>query len=161
MLNGKQVGDVIGYDDKTGVIYWDIPYQEGKLEVIGIDKDNQEICKYALQSSGRPYAMTAQTDLARISKNRGLAQIGVHIVDEKGIPVMISEDEVTCTIDGPVVLKGLEASNNTDMENYNDIVQHVYHGRLLAYIQATGKKGVVKLNFSAPWLKDARDCLNF
>lgn len=155
MLNGKQVGEVINYDDKTGIIYWDIPYQEGKLEVIGMDKDNLEICKYVLQTSGRPYAITAQTDLARISKNRGLAQVVVQIVDEKGIPVMISEDEVTCTIDGPAVLKGLEASNNTDMGNYSDNVQRVYHGRLLAYIQATGKNGVIKLNFSAPWLKDA------
>ena len=155
MLNGKQVGDVISYDDKTGVIYWDIPYQEGKLEVIGMDKDNLEICKYALQSSGRPYAVNAQTDLNRISKNQGMAQVVVQIIDEKGIPVMISEDEVTCNIDGPAVLKGLEASNNTDMGNYTDNVQRVYHGRLIAYIQATGKEGTVKLSFSAPWLKGA------
>jgi beta-galactosidase/beta-glucuronidase len=155
MLNGKQVGDVKSYDDKTGIIFWDIPYQEGKLEVIGLDKENQEITKYALQTSGRPYALTAQADLARISKNRGLAQIIVKVVDEKGIPVMISEDEVTCTIDGPAVLKGLEASNNTDMGNYNDNVQRVFHGRLIAYIQSTGQDGVIKITFSAPWLKEA------
>ena len=155
MLNGQQVGDVLNYDDKTGIIYWDIPYQEGKLEVVGMDKDNHELCRYALQTSGRPFALTAQTDLDRISNNLGLAQIVVQVVDEKGVPVMISEDEVTCTIDGPAQLKGLEASNNTDMGNYSDNVQRVYHGRLLAYIQATGKKGVIRLNFSAPWLKDA------
>ena len=155
-LNGKQVGEVLSYDDNTGIIYWDIPYQEGQLEVVGLNKDNQESCKYSLQTSGRPYALTAQSDVPRISKDGGTSQVVVQVVDEKGLPVMLSDDEVTCSIEGPAVLKGLEASNNTDMGNYADNVQRVYHGRLLAYIQATGKEGTIKLKFSAPWLKDAR-----
>lgn len=154
LLNGKQVGEIKNYDDNTGIIYWDIPYLEGKLEVIGLDKDEKTTCKYALQSSGRPFALTAQSDLSSISKNRGLAHVIVQVVDEKGIPVILSEDEVTCTIDGPATLLGLEASNNTDMGNYNDNVQHVYHGRLLAYVQSTGKPGKVNLTFTAPWLKE-------
>jgi len=42
------------------------------------------------------------------------------------------------------------------MGDYKDNVQRVYHGRLLAYIQATGKEGKVNLTFTAPWLKDAK-----
>lgn len=160
MLNGKQVGEVKNYDDNTGIVYWDIPYQEGKLEVLGLDKEEKVICNYALQSSGRPFALTTQSDLSSISKNRGVAQVVVQVVDEKGIPVILSEDEVTCTIDGPATLLGLEASNNTDMGNYNDNVQRVYHGRLLAYVQSTGKPGKVNLTFTAPWLKEAKVTVN-
>jgi hypothetical protein len=156
ILNGKQIGEVKNYDDNTGILNWDIPYQEGKLEVIGLDKDNKAISNYALQSSGRPFALTAQSDLSSISKNRGLAQVVVQVVDEKGIPVMVSEDEVTCTIDGSAKLLGLEASNNADMGDYTDNVQRVYHGRLLAYIQSTGKIGTVNLTFTAPWLKEIK-----
>ena len=160
MLNGKQVGEVKNQDDSTGIIYWDIPYQEGKLEVIGLDKDEKAICNYALQSSGRPSALTAQSDVTSVSKNRGLAQVVVQVVDEKGIPVMISEDEVTCKIEGPVTLLGLEASNNSDMGDYTDNMQRVYHGRLLAYVQATGKTGTVTLTFIAPWLKETKVTIN-
>jgi len=156
MLNDSQIGEIKEYDDKTGIIYWDIPYREGRLEVVGMDKDNREICSYALQSSGRPFAITAKSDLAVIPKDRGLAHIVVQVVDEKGIPVMISDDEITCTVEGPAVLKGLEASNNTDMGNYSDNVQRVYHGRLLAYVQSAGKKGTISLTFSAPWLKETK-----
>ena len=156
MLNGKQVGEVKNYDDNTGIIYWDIPYQEGKLEVLGLDKDEKTTCNYLLQSSGRPYAITAQSDLSSISKNRGVAQVVVQVVDEKGIPVVLSEDEVTCTIDGPAMILGLEASNNTDMGDYSDNKQRVYHGRLLAYVQSTGKPGKVNLTFTAPWLKETK-----
>lgn len=160
MLNGKQVGEVKNLDDNTGILYWDIPYQEGKLEVIGLDKDEKATCNYALQSSGRPYALTAQSDLLSMNKNRGLAHAVVQVVDEKGIPVLLSDDEVTCTIDGPATLIGLEASNNSDMGNYSDNVQRVYHGRLLAYVQSTGKAGKVNLTFTAPWLKETKVTVN-
>lgn len=154
MLNGNQVGEIKGLDDHTGVIYWDIPFQSGKLEVVGFDKTDQQICSYAIQSSARPTAITAQSDLVSIKKDRGVAQVVVQVVDEKGVPVMISEDEVTCTIDGPAKLLGLEASNNSDMGSYTDHVQRVYHGRLIAYIQSTGNSGKINLKFSAPWLKE-------
>lgn len=155
-LNGKQEGEVKNYDDKTGVIFWDIPYKEGKLEVIGLDKDNKETCNFAIQTFDRPYALTAQSDLLSLRKNNGVAQVDVRVVDEKGIPVIISEDEVTCTIDGPATLLGLESSNNSDMGNYKDNVQRVFNGRLLAYIQATGKEGKIKIKFTAPWLKETQ-----
>jgi hypothetical protein len=138
------------------VIYWDVPYEEGKLEVVGMDKDHHQTCQYLIQSSGRPYFLSALSDLKSIKKDKGLAQIVVQVVDKDGIPVMISEDEITCTIEGPAKLLGMEASNNTDMGDYTDNVQRVYHGRLIAYIQATGKEGKINIKFSAPWLKDGK-----
>ena len=41
------------------------------------------------------------------------------------------------------------------MGDYTDNVQRVYHGRLIAYVQATGSEGNVNLKFTAPWLKEA------
>jgi beta-galactosidase/beta-glucuronidase len=156
MLNGKQAGETKKQDDKTGVIFWDIPFEEGKLEVVGFDLNSQEECRYTIQSSGRPFAITAKSDCDQIVKNQGLAHVVIQIVDEKGIPVMISEDEITCTVNGPANLLGLEASNNTDMGDYSDNRQRVFHGRLLAYIQASGETGQINLTFSAPWLKEAK-----
>ena len=156
LLNGKPVGEVKGLDDNSGVIYWDIPFQSGKLEVIGLDNTGKEICNYSIQSSARPFEITAKSDLTTIKKDRGVAQVVVQVIDEKGHPVMLSEDEVTCTIEGPAKLLGLEASNNSDMGSYSDNVQRVYHGRLIAYIQSTGTSGKINLKFAAPWLKDGK-----
>ncbi len=156
ILNGNEVADAKGLDDNSGVIYWDIPFQSGKLKVVGLDKDGKEICNYSIQSSARPFEITANSDLNTIKKDRGVAQVVVQVVDEKGVPVMISEDEVTCTIEGPAKLLGLEASNNSDMGSYSDNVQRVYHGRLIAYIQSTGTSGKINLKFAAPWLKDGK-----
>jgi beta-galactosidase len=155
MLNGKQIGETKGLNDTTGIIHWDIPFQNGMLEVVGMDNANNQTCNYSIQSSGRPYALSAVSDLSSIKKEKGLAQVTVQVVDENGIPVILSEDELRCTIDGPAKLLGLEASNNSDMGNYSDNVQRVYHGQLIAYIQATGNTGKITVKFTAPWLKGA------
>jgi hypothetical protein len=152
ILNGKVVGEMKDYDDNTGIIFWDIPYQPGKLEAIGYD-GNGISCRYDIQTSGRPYAITATVENLTLCRNRDLAQIIVQIVDENGIPVMLSDDEITCKIEGPARLLGLESSNNSDMGNYRDNVQRTFHGRTLAYIQTTGEAGDLSVTFIAPWLK--------
>ncbi|MCU6167613.1 DUF4982 domain-containing protein, partial [Enterobacter roggenkampii] len=126
-LNGKEVGQTKDYDDNTGIIYWDIPYQAGKLEVIGMDKNGNETARYAIQSSGQPYALTIVQSEKEICKDKGLAQIVVQVVDENGVPVMLSDNEVTCRIIGPAKLLGLEASNNEDMSDYTDNRHRVFH----------------------------------
>ncbi len=152
-LNGKPVGEVKDYNDNTGIIYWDIPYASGKLEVIGLDKAGKEASRYALQSSKQPYALKIVSADTNISKERGLAEVVLQVVDEDGVPVMISDNEVTCRVAGAGHLLGLEASNNSDMGDYTDNVQRVFQGHLLAYIQATGKGGEINVMFTSPWLK--------
>jgi hypothetical protein len=39
------------------------------------------------------------------------------------------------------------------MGDYTDNKQRVFHGRLIAYVQATGTEGTATVRFSAPWLK--------
>ncbi|MDR0394291.1 MAG: DUF4982 domain-containing protein [Tannerella sp.] len=154
-LNGQLVGETKPYDDKTGIIHWDIPFQPGKLEVIGLDQTGKETARYAVRTSSRPYAIRVEKSVAEISENGGLACITLQVVDEKGVPVMISDDEITCTIQGPARLLGLEAGNNHDMTDYTDNRHRVFLGRILAYIQATGETGNVKVDFTSPWLKGA------
>ena len=152
LLNGTQVGEIRDYDDNTGIVYWDIPYQDGKIEVVGLDGSN-ETCRYFIQTTGRPYAITITSDDLTLKKDKDLAHIVLQIVDENGLPVMIADDEITCQIQGPVRLLGLEASNNSDMGNYRDNIHRAFRGRLLAYVQSTGTPGEATITFTAPWLK--------
>lgn len=152
-LNGQAVGSPKEYDTNSGIIFWDIPYQAGKLEVTGLNKDGQELVRHAIQSSKQPYALKVVQSETSIGKEKGLAQVVIQVVDENGIPVRISDNEVTCEIAGPAKLLGLEAGNNEDMGDYTDNKQRVYHGHLLAYIQATGKAGQAHIRFTSPWLK--------
>ncbi|KOH44064.1 sugar-binding domain-containing protein [Sunxiuqinia dokdonensis] len=154
LLNGELVGEPQNYNEETGIIFWDIPYAPGKLEVLGMDSSGQQVSQFEIEPSGRPYAIEVIEDEEAIEQG-GVAQIAIQVVDEAGIPVMLSDEEVTCLIDGDARLLGLEASNNSDMSDYSDNKHRVFHGRMIAYIQAGDQPGEVKLRFSANWLKPA------
>ncbi|HBX44410.1 MAG TPA: glycoside hydrolase family 2 [Porphyromonadaceae bacterium] len=154
VLNGQTISTVKEYDDNVGFIAWDIPFQIGKLEVVGLN-GKKEAVRYAIVTSGRPYKIIAEIDNLTLHKNKDLAHIAIQIVDEMGLPVLLSDDEITCQIEGPAKLLGLESGNNADMGNYRDNVQRVHNGRLMAYIETTGSEGNVKVTFSSPWLKTA------
>ena len=153
-LNGKVVGETKSYDEKTGIIYWDIPFASGKLEAIGLDKNDKEVSRYAITSTQQPTELTIADKNITIAKDKGVAKIMVQLKDQNGLPVMLSDNEVTCTISGPGTLLGLEAGNNSDMTDYTDNVQRVFHGHIAAYIQSNGNSSEpIKVTFTSQWLK--------
>lgn len=159
-LNGKVVGETKAYDEKTGIIYWDIPFESGKLEAIGLSKDDKEVSRYAISSTQQPAELTIADTNITISKDKGVVKIMVQVKDQNGLPVMLSDNEITCTISGPGVLLGLEAGNNSDITDYTDNVQRVFHGHIAAYIQATGEAQPIKVTFTSQWLKPVEVTVN-
>ncbi len=155
LLNGKVVGEMKPYDQKTGIISWDIPYQAGELVAEGCDKDGRVMSNNSIKTSGRPYALKVTADRATLSGDRAVAHITIEVVDENGIAVKLADNNITCEVEGPAKLLGLEGSDNQDMGDYTDNHQRVYRGRLLAYIQSAGKQGSVKVKFTSPLLKGA------
>ncbi len=153
LLNGREVGAAKNYDDETGIIFWDIPFAAGTLEVEGLDAAGNKTCGSSIRTSGKPAALTTTIEGNSIANGKGLAQIKIQVVDEDGVPVILSDNELTCVIEGPARLLGLEASNGQDMSNYRDNVHRVFRGRMLAYVQATGETGAITVKFTSPWLK--------
>ncbi|RKE55857.1 sugar-binding domain-containing protein [Sphingobacterium detergens] len=155
-LNGQTVGEEKKYDAKTGIIFWDIPYAAGRLEVIGLDSNGKEVVRHAIQSSQRPVSIQAVRVGDSLIKAGELLQVMVQLVDEKGIPVVLSEDEITCDIAGNARLLGMEAGNNADMGDYTDNKQRVHQGKMIVYVQSIGKSGdQITIRLSSPWLKAA------
>ncbi len=162
LLNEREVGALQDYNDETGIMYWDIPYEPGELKVIGLDADNNEINTCTIRTSKRSYALKIIPEEQRVDREEGVARIALQVVDEDGVPVMISDDEVTCRILGNARLLGLEASNNSDMSDYTDHKHRVYHGRMVAYIKYEGSDpGEIKVRFSAPWLIPTETTIDF
>jgi len=160
-LNGKIVGETKPYDEKTGIIYWDIPFASGKLEAVGLDTNNKEVSRYAVTSTQQPVELTIADKNISIAKDKGVAKIMVQVKDQNGLPVMLSDNEITCTISGPGTLLGLEAGNNSDMTDYTDNVQRVFHGHIAAYIQANGDSAEpIKVTFTSQWLKPVEVTIN-
>lgn len=160
LLNGAEVGQMKPYDDKTGIIHWDIPYTPGELEVEGVDNSGNVVADYSIKSSGLPYALKATSDIDSFSPTRRIAHVTIEITDQQGNIVKLGDNEISCRITGPAELLGLEGSNNSDMSDYTDNRHRAYHGRLLAYIKSTGESGPVKIEFKSPLLKGATVTIN-
>ena len=154
-LNDRPIEGIKERDDSVGIIFWDIPYKAGKLLAKGYDSSNNEIGQYAIQTSGQAVEMVLNAYQNMVNKDRGLAQIEILLLDKDGIPAIFADNNLSCRIEGPGRLLGLEAGNNTDMGNYCDNEQRAYHGRMLAYVEATGV-GDIKVVFSSPYLKTER-----
>lgn len=160
ILNDKLVGEPQLLNDDDGIIGWDIPYQPGSLKVIGMDKKGNQLCTYEIKTSKQPNALTV-SDYESTVKQDGILQLTVQVVDDQGNPVYLSDNEITCDIEGNARLLGLESGNNTDMSDYTDNVHRVYHGKLLAIVQPFGnKKKDITIKFTSPWLQSTQIQVN-
>jgi beta-galactosidase len=153
-LNGKQVGEKKSDKGKYGVLYWDIPYAVGKLEAVGLDANGKEISRHLVQSSNRPHTITVNEEQMTISQNGEVGQIEVQIVDEDGVPVLLSEDEITFESSRNIRLLGMEGGNNSDMTNYTDNRHRVFRGRMIIYFKANNaNEQEGKIVLKSDWLK--------
>lgn len=150
LLNDKTVGAMKAQNDSNAIICWDIPFEPGTLRAEGCDKSGKVLSSYEITTNTDPVALRASELLPENSET--LHQLLVEVIDEAGHRVKSALNDVTCTIEGPATLLGLEGSNNTDMSDYRDNHQPVYRGRLVSYVRRTAP-GPVRVTFSGEGLK--------
>ncbi len=175
-LNGRQVGEKQPYNKESGIIGWDVPYSAGTLRAVGYDASGKEVSSYEIKTSLRPYALRVRADRTALAKG-DVSHLIVEVVDDNGNFVPLADNQITCTIEGPAHLLGLEGSDNSDMGDYTDNVQRAFQGRLLAYVRGGASpvpafrgrpgapqpayggpaptSGPVTVRFTAPLLKSA------
>jgi beta-galactosidase/beta-glucuronidase len=152
-LNGRSLGKQARNTAKGQVPSWTVDYQPGELLVKGYN-NGAEACRNIIKTAGEAYQLKAIADNTVFnSKAKGLSQVDVYITDAKGNPVTTADDEITVSVTGPGKLLGLESGSNSSHENYQAEKRKALHGRLLAYIQTTGKPGKVEVTFNAGKLK--------
>jgi len=152
--NNKSLGVKNRVDfEKTGIIYWDLPFEPGTLKAVAKDAKNKEVTT-TLSTSGNAATILAITDTKQMSvAKRGLVHVELTVADDKSIPVFSSQAEITCTVTGPAKLLGLENSNPRDTTQYKINKRSAFRGKLVAYFQATDKVGPVTVTFTSPGLK--------
>lgn len=154
ILNGRTVGEPRERDDSTGMIEWELPFEEGKLEVVAQNKDQEEVMD-VLETSGSARAIKAEVWETRTLTKNGVAQVEIRIVDAQGRSVSGANEEVTCTINGPLRLLGMESGNTRDVGDLRSNRLRTHRGALIAYLRATGPPGKALVTFSAPSLKES------
>lgn len=153
-LDGRPYGELKERPDSTGIIRWDVAFAPGALCVEALDADGNVIATDTIHTSGRPYALRAVSDIATIESDDCPAHITVEVVDEQGRRIPLADNMISCTVEGPVTLLGLEGTGNTDMSAPRDTRRRASSGRVLAYIGRAGS-GDAGVRFTSPLLKSA------
>jgi hypothetical protein len=148
-LNSVSMGTKRRADFPNRTITWEIPFTEGELKAIARN-GNEVKAEHSLFTSGEAVAIEAECKKSEIMADRTeLAHIFVTLVDKNGNLVYRADNEITCEIEGPVRLLGMEDANPSNIDNYKDNKQKSYHGKLLIYVQATDQTGTAIIRLSS------------
>jgi beta-galactosidase len=159
-LNNRSLGNKKMSDFINRTISWDVPFEKGTLKAVA-KNNGQSVAEYELKTTGSPVKIVAACSEKSMKADRkDLAHIFVTLCDEAGNPVYTAENEITCEIEGPVRLLGMEDSNPANTEDYKDNKQHAYHGKLLIYLQSLDNSGTALIKLSSPGLEGCTIELN-
>jgi hypothetical protein len=152
-LNGRSLGKVLRDTSKGQLPAWSVNYEPGVLLVKGYN-NGKLVSTYSIKTFGKAAQIEAVPDQINfLSSKRGICQVEVQIADQDGNPVYSAENDVSVNISGPAELLGLESGSTTSHESYQANHRKILHGRLIAYIQTSGKPGNISVHFSAIGLK--------
>jgi hypothetical protein len=153
LLNRQEIGELRGKDKRNGIVAWDVVYQPGTLKAEGCDQNGNVNSSYEIVTTGRPYAIKASVDKEAVA-GRGVAHVTVEVVDENGNRVKLADNDIQARLEGTGArIIGMENGANDDMSDAKALHRRVHRGRLLVYLQSTGKKGDVKLTLTSPLLQ--------
>ena len=144
---------------RSGLIWWDIPYEGGVLRAEALDKQGRAVASYDIQTTGRPAALRLTTDKTILTGRGRVAHVVIEVVDEEGRTVSLADNEITVRVSGEGRLLGLEGGDMSDTSNLRDNRQRVVRGRLMAYIEATEDIGEIFITASSPLLNAAETTL--
>lgn len=159
-LNNRSLGNMKMSDFVNRTITWDVPFEKGILKAVA-KNGGKAVAEYELKTTGAPAKIIAVCDKKLLKADKtGLAHVFVSLCDEAGNTVYSANNEITCEIDGPVRMLGMEDSNPSNIEDYKDNTQHSYHGKLLIYLQSLDKPGTVGIKLTSPGLEACNIELN-
>jgi len=154
-LNGNLIDIEPSIDPNTGGKCWEIPFKKGILSVVGYNGE-KEVASFQLKTSEQPEAIVCKSNVQILKGKGDIAQIELTLLDKNGTPVFLSDNEISCKINGPAKLLGIENGDMADMVSHKTNKLRVYHGRLVAYVECIGNKGNVDIEFTSNWIKPAQ-----
>jgi hypothetical protein len=154
-LNGKSLGKQSISDDNNRILFWQLPFEEGELKVVGYN-DGQPVAEYALHTHQSVASIELTSSKKQLQADRyDVAHVHVRLVDKNGNTVLNHDDSVSFRLAGPGTLMAVDNGwqNSVQDERADNILPH--QGRALAIIQSTNVAGEITLRVDTQGAKPA------
>ena len=144
-LNGKLMGRKKAVDFPNKTIVWNVPYQPGKLEAKGINKDEVE-CVNKIETSGNMNHIELTPDRDIINADGyDLSFITVELKDDKGVLAQCDNRELTVSVEGQGRLMGIDSGDLRRTEALSSNSIKSYFGKALIVVQSNREPGTLKV----------------
>lgn len=153
-LNGKSKGRKKPTDFKNRIIEWELSYEEGTVEIKGLNK-GKVVSTDKLRTVSEPFAIQLKTTKDILEGNGlDLAYVQVDVVDEKGRKVYSANNEIAFEVSGSGKLVGLSSGDILSHENMKESQRKAYNGSLQSVIKSGKEKGTIVIKAKAEGLKE-------
>nr|WP_319398812.1 sugar-binding domain-containing protein [uncultured Carboxylicivirga sp.] len=147
-LNNHSLGKMTISKDDKNIAKWIIPFNAGRLKVVGKDKNGKVYIDYLQTPDTSSIKIIETSDCnALVANGKDYLQVYVSLSDKNNIPLTSKDINIVCTIDGPLQFVCMGDANTDNTEKYSDQSQSTYRGRLVAYFKSADRAGVAKINF--------------
>jgi len=155
MLNGKEVGRAPAGKANKYIATFDVSYEPGVLEAIGI-KNGMEVSKSQLITSGSPKSIQLVADRVRLDGGFGdLSYIHAQVVDDAGNIVTDATNRLFFTAAGKGNLLAVGNGNPKSTEMYVGNTRSAYQGTATAVARSNGEPGEMLITVSGEGLATA------
>ncbi|MBN1924220.1 MAG: DUF4982 domain-containing protein [Prolixibacteraceae bacterium] len=148
-LNGKVVGERKPYDTETGIIVWEVYFQPGELKVVAFKNGKEVVSDKIITNT---MAAAINTKVIKPTDNELIRQIRIQILDTNGNHSVLADNEITCDVNGGIVL-GMENASANAADNYQDNKHRCINGQLLIFLKKDSDATKMTVRLSSPLLK--------
>jgi beta-galactosidase len=149
-LNDQLVGEKSCMEEEEFKATFSLPYAPGELRAIGVGPGESAV----LRTAGEPVAIRLSADRKTLAADgQDLSYIAVEIVDKDGVIDPNADNRLVFKVEGPAVLAGVGNADMTDMDKYVGDTRKAWHGRALAVVRSTHRRGKITLTVTGDGLK--------
>lgn len=132
-LNDKSQGIIrVGEDCRAS---WDAPYARGELRAVS-RRAGTEVARDVLRTAGRAIKIVAEEDSPELTRDSGVRQLVLRVVDEHGVTVPDFNSPITISLTGGGKILGLDNGNLFDPTPLRSHTRTPRDGKLLAIVRA-------------------------
>lgn len=144
-LNGRSLGTREWDLRKEAFLFWEVPFEPGKLEAIGKTGDGRTVT-FAVHTAGEPTKIVLTPDRKTLKANRqDLSYVSVQLLDANNVPVPFANNMIEFEVRGAGKLLAVGNGNQQSHTPLKGNKMEAYMGKCLAIVQSTEEKGAISI----------------
>jgi beta-galactosidase len=159
-LNGEVVGEESVSEESKFTATFNVPYAPGELKAIGLI-DGVVKDEKVLQSSGELASLQLMAESTTVEAGkRGIVYVQVSALDENGILVNRSSDDLSVVVEGAGEVLAAGNANPKLEGSIQDDKMKLFNGKGLIVVRSTGDEGTIRISVKSGELSSESVTIN-